>query len=105
MVADLHGRASHGIVDEALTILENLEHRGATGADVDSGDGAGILLQMPDSFIRDVFGDQVPARGSYGVGFWMLPRDTPRAELTSAIEKHFTRLGLATLAWRDVPVA
>ena len=105
MIADLTASPSHATVSDALTILENLEHRGATGADVDSGDGAGILLQMPDSFIRDVFGDQVPARGSYGVGFWMLPRDTPRAELTSAIEKHFTRLGLATLAWRDVPVA
>ncbi|HEY5120420.1 MAG TPA: glutamate synthase central domain-containing protein, partial [Acidimicrobiales bacterium] len=104
MIADLSARASHETVNDALTILENLEHRGATGADVDSGDGAGILLQMPDSFIRQVFGDVVPDAGHYGIGFWMIPRDADREEITAAIAERFARLGLATLAWRDVPV-
>ena len=104
MIADLTGAATHATVDDALTILENLEHRGATGADVDSGDGAGILLQMPDSFIREVFGGVVPPAGDYGVGFWMLPRDADRDALTAAITERFTALGVTTLAWRDVPV-
>ena len=104
MIADLTARATHATVADALTILENLEHRGATGADVDSGDGAGILLQMPDSFIRDVFGDVVPDAGTYGVGFWMIPRDVDRDQVTEAISDRFASLGLSTLGWRDVPV-
>jgi glutamate synthase (NADPH/NADH) large chain len=104
MIADLTARPSHATVADALTILENLEHRGATGADVDSGDGAGILLQMPDSFIRKVFGDVVPEAGSYGVAFWMVPRDADREEFTAAVVSRFQRVGLATTAWRDVPV-
>ena len=104
MIADLTARATHDTVADALTILENLEHRGATGADVDSGDGAGILLQMPDSFIRDVFGDVVPDAGTYGVGFWMIPRDVDRDQVTEAISDRFASLGLSTLGWRDVPV-
>ncbi len=105
MIADLTARASHATVSDALTILENLEHRGATGADADSGDGAGILVQMPDSFIRAVFGDVVPASGDYGVGFWMIPRHLERDRATSAIADRFARHGLVTLAWRDVPVS
>ena len=104
MIADLTARASHDTVSDALTILENLEHRGATGADVDSGDGAGILLQMPDAFIRDVFGDVVPAAGEYGVGAWMISRDADAALVTTDIARRFADVGLATLAWRDVPV-
>ncbi len=104
MIADLTARATHATVSDALTILENLEHRGATGADVDSGDGAGILLQMPDTFIRAVFGAIVPDPGTYGVGFWMIPRASDRVGTTSAIAQRFDRLGLSTLAWRDVPV-
>ncbi|NNN07862.1 MAG: glutamate synthase large subunit [Acidimicrobiaceae bacterium] len=104
MIADLTAQATHATVSDALTILENLEHRGATGADVDSGDGAGILLQMPDVFIREVFGDIVPALGAYGIGFWMIPRDADREQLTAGIAERFQQLGLATLAWRDVPV-
>ncbi len=104
MIADLTARATHATVSDALTILENLEHRGATGADVDSGDGAGILLQMPDAFIRAVFGAIVPDPGTYGVGFWMIPRASDRDGTISAIAERFERLGLSTLAWRDVPV-
>ena len=105
MIADLSARPTHATVADALTILENLEHRGATGADVDSGDGAGILLQMPDSFVRDVFGDIVPPAGEYGVGFWMIPRDADRDQVRDEIAERFARVGVTTLAWRDVPVA
>ena len=104
MIADLTARASHDTVSDALTILENLEHRGATGADVDSGDGAGILLQMPDGFVREVFGDVVPATGEYGIGAWMIARDADTAAVTAQIAERFREVGLTTLAWRDVPV-
>ena len=102
MIADLTGAASFATVDDALTILENLEHRGATGADVDSGDGAGILLQMPDAFVRDVFDVVVPDRGAYGLAQWMASNvsDTQR----TALEAVFARVGLRTLGWRSVPV-
>ena len=76
MVADLTGHATHATVSDALTILENLEHRGATGADADSGDGAGLLVQMPDSFVREVFGTVVPDAGDYGMAYWMIPKRT-----------------------------
>ncbi len=104
MVADLTGSPTHATVTDALTILENLEHRGATGADADSGDGAGILLQMPDAFIRDVFGEVVPAKGGYGVAFWMIPRDLDVARVRQGIDEVLTRVGLRSSGWRDVPV-
>src|ERR1700677_4253745 len=99
MVADLTGRTTNETVRDALTILENLEHRGATGSDVDSGDGAGILTQLPDSFIRDVFED-VPELGSYGIAQWMVPRDADVAALRHEIDTEFARVGLATQDWR-----
>ena len=102
MVADLTAAATHATVDDALSILEHMEHRGATGADVDSGDGAGILMQMPDAFIRDVF-DTVPERGSYGIAFWMIGAGAP-ADIDARLENHFAALGLTTLGWRAVPV-
>ncbi len=104
MVADLTGRATHATVQDALTILENLEHRGATGSDIDSGDGAGILTQMPDGFIRATFGDVVPAPGEYGVAQWMVPPSHDLATLQSDIDRAFERVGLCSLGWRAVPV-
>jgi glutamate synthase (NADPH) large chain len=103
MVADLTGRASNDTVRDALTILENLEHRGATGSDVDSGDGAGILTQLPDAFIREVF-DAVPPTGHYGIAHWMVPPATDLVELRREIDLDLTRVGLTSRAWRDVPV-
>jgi len=103
MVADLTAAATHATVTDALTILENMEHRGATGADVDSGDGAGILMQMPDAFIRDIFGGDVPERGSYGVAFWMISANAPD-DIETTIDEHFAARGLTTLGWREVPV-
>src|SRR5690348_18105819 len=67
-VATLTGDASHGLVEQALTVLRNLEHRGATGAEPDSGDGAGILVQIPDTFLRAVTGFPLPDAGFYAAG-------------------------------------
>ena len=103
IVADLTARASHATVVDALTILENLEHRGAVGADPDSGDGAGLLIQIPDEFVRGVFGAVVPPVGAYGLAQWMIPpaNDTPATR--AAIDVALTRVGLVSLAWREVP--
>ena len=104
MVADLTGRATNATVVDALTILENLEHRGATGADVDSGDGAGVLIQMPDGFIRSLFGDLVPALGEYGVAHWMIPTELDTRDVQDVIDQELGRLGLMSAGWRTVPV-
>src|SRR3984885_6118399 len=79
LVAKLWGEASHAVVEKALDALENLEHRGAEGADPNTGDGAGILLQIPDAFMRGaVAGVELPAPGRYGVGVCYLPTDPER---------------------------
>ncbi|MEU1949825.1 hypothetical protein ABZ554_47085, partial [Streptomyces sp. NPDC020125] len=73
-VATLTGEASHELVEQALTVLRNLEHRGATGSEPDSGDGAGILVQVPDAFLRaSVTGFELPEAGAYAVGIAFLP--------------------------------
>ncbi len=104
MVADLRDTPTHATILDALTILENLEHRGATGSDVDSGDGAGMLVQMPDGFVRAVFGDAVPAAGEYGVAQWMIPRDANDEALRRMIDEVLVRVGLVSVGWRPVPV-
>jgi glutamate synthase (NADPH/NADH) large chain len=104
MVADLTGRATNATVRDALTILENLEHRGATGADVESGDGAGILTQMPDSFIREIFDAPIPERGSYGVASWMIAPSLDMELVRATCDEVFSRVGLVSGGWRDVPV-
>ena len=79
LVAKLKGEPSHTVVEKALGALENLEHRGAEGADPNTGDGAGILLQIPDAFFRGVAaGVELPPLGRYGVGVCYLPTDTER---------------------------
>ena len=105
MVADLTGSSTHATVSDALTILENLEHRGATGADVDSGDGAGVLVQMPDAFVREVFGPVVPPKGDYGIAFWMIPRHGDLDLIRSTIDEVLARVGLTSIGWREVPVS
>jgi glutamate synthase (NADPH/NADH) large chain len=104
MVADLTGRTTFETIADALTILENLEHRGATGADIDSGDGAGILLQMPDRFIRDHFGTNLPPLGEYGIAHWMIPKHLDVTEVRSTIDHVLSRVGLVSGGWREVPV-
>jgi len=104
-VATLSGQASHDIVDHALTALRNLEHRGASGAEPDSGDGAGILVQVPDAFLRAVAGFPLPEPGSYAVGLAFLPDDDAAARAAVAVVERLARAeGLAVLGWRDVPV-
>jgi len=103
MVADLTATPTHKNVFDALTILENMEHRGATGADTGSGDGAGLLIQMPDSFIREVF-DNVPALGEYGVAFWMIPKHLVIGDVQSTIDKSLAKVSLKSAGWRVVPV-
>ncbi|WP_179714430.1 glutamate synthase large subunit [Nocardioides lianchengensis] len=104
-VATLTGVASHDIVAKALTALRNLEHRGAAGAEPNSGDGAGILMQVPDAFLRAVAGFDLPAAGAYAVGTAFLPGNADEVASTRArIEEIATEEGLAVLGWRDVPV-
>src|SRR5215217_3699533 len=77
-VARLSGEPSHETVQRAIIALENLEHRGAAGADPNTGDGAGILLQLPDEFLRGVIGEELPPLGAYGVCVCFLPREEAR---------------------------
>ena len=78
LVARLDAVPSHETVRRGLTALANLEHRGASGADADTGDGAGILLQIPDAIFRDELGTELPRPGAYGVGVLFLPMDGER---------------------------
>jgi glutamate synthase domain-containing protein 2/glutamate synthase domain-containing protein 1/glutamate synthase domain-containing protein 3 len=106
LVAKLWGEASHAVVEKALDALENLEHRGAEGADPNTGDGAGILLQIPDAFLRAaVAGVELPPTGGYGVGVCYLPPDPDRRVLLEhLIEERIAAEGQRPIFWRDVPV-
>lgn len=105
-VATLTGEASHALVEQALTVLTNLEHRGATGSEPDSGDGAGILLQVPDAFLRDEVTFELPEAGAYAVGIAFLPSDAQEAaKAVARIETMAGEEGLDVLGWRVVPVA
>ncbi|WP_199421783.1 glutamate synthase large subunit [Actinotalea solisilvae] len=104
-VATLRGTPGRDIVDAALTALLNLDHRGAVGAETDSGDGAGILTQIPDAFLRDVVDAELPAPGRYAIGMAFLPTDQDaQHHAVEGIEKLVVDEGLELLAWRDVPV-
>jgi glutamate synthase (NADPH/NADH) large chain len=104
MVADMHGRRSRDIVDKAITALLNLEHRGAQGAEPHSGDGAGILIQVPDQFLRAVVEFDLPAEGSYATGIAFLPQSSKDAAAAcEAVQKIVEAEGLEVLGWRDVP--
>src|SRR3954454_13518871 len=104
-VARLDAVPTHQAVSRALTALENLEHRGAAGADADTGDGAGILVQMPDAFLRGTGELRLPARGAYGVAVCFLPqRGSRRVELEQLLEATVEAEGQTVLGWRDVPV-
>jgi len=106
LVAKLWGEASHAVVEKALEALENLEHRGAEGADPNTGDGAGILMQIPDAFIRGaVAGIELPAPGRYGIGVCYLPSDPERRLVVEQlIEETIAGEGQRAIWWRDVPV-
>ncbi|UER54249.1 glutamate synthase large subunit [Kineosporiaceae bacterium SCSIO 59966] len=105
-VATLRGEAGHDVVEHALTALRNLDHRGAVGAEADTGDGAGILTQVPDAFLREVSGLDLPARGTYAVGTAFLPDDDAEAAAAVAgIERLADQEDLRVIGWRDLPVA
>ena len=108
VVADIQGRQSHRIIQEGLEVLINLGHRGAAGSDPETGDGAGILLQMPHAFFRREthrLGFPLPPDGHYGVGMVFLPpQPEAAAKAQSLIADVITAEGLEPLGWRDVPV-
>src|ERR671921_1849778 len=104
-VARLDGKPTHETVQRAVVALENLEHRGAAGADPNPGDGAGILLQMPDAFMRAVLDEDLPPRVAYGVCVCFLPHEQDRREeLEALLERAVTDEGQRVVAWRDIPV-
>ena len=106
MVATLRGTAGHDIIATALDALRHLEHRGAIGSDAGTGDGAGIITQIPDGFLRAVLPFPLPAAGRYAVGTAFLPTDeTERAQQKAGIERIAAEEGLRVLGWRAVPVA
>ncbi len=107
-VADIKGRKSHKIIEQGLTVLANLTHRGAVGADPLAGDGTGMLLQIPDRFFREEMaaaGVELPPAGEYGVGMVFLPRDpVDRVIAENMVVETVVREGQLVLGWRDVPV-
>lgn len=103
MVVNIHGNKSHELVDNALKVLENMRHRGAEGADGKTGDGAGIMLQIPHEFIL-LQGIPVPEKGHYGTGLVFLPKDKERQqEILSIIIEEIEREGLNLMRLRTVP--
>src|ERR1700688_2849959 len=103
---DMSGRRSRDIVDKAITALLNLEHRGAQGAEPHTGDGAGILLQVPDEFLRAVVEFDLPEYGSYATGIAFLPQSSrDAATACEAVEKIVEAKGREVLRWRPVPTA
>jgi glutamate synthase (NADPH/NADH) large chain len=104
-VADLHGRRSHDVVAKGLSALIRLDHRGARGAEYNTGDGAGIMIQVPDDYYRAVAGFTLPAPGFYATGLVFLPNDAAEAaRAVKVIEKYAIVEGGEVLGWRDVPV-
>src|SRR5262249_12789545 len=106
-IADIKGRKSHKLIEDALTILLNLEHRGAVGADPRAGDGAGILVQIPHKFFARKtaeLGFTLPSPGEYAVAFLFMPRDPEwRQAIRDVYEEITAREGLRVLGWREVP--
>jgi len=100
-VADLSGRGGHDVVTRALRVLCHLEHRGAKGGDPGTGDGAGILTQLPDEFFRAVCGFALPGPGSYAAGLAFISAERP--VVSQAVEQLAAAEGLIVLGWRDVP--
>ena len=103
MVVNIHGNKSHELVDNALKVLENMRHRGAEGADNKTGDGAGIMLQIPHEFIL-LQGIPVPEKGKYGTGLVFLPKDEKKQQdILSIMIEEIEREGLQLMHLRNVP--
>nr|MSZ95338.1 hypothetical protein [Actinomycetota bacterium] len=104
MVATLRGTAGHDIVETAMTALRNLEHRGAVGSDAGTGDGAGILSQLPDRFLRSVAGFELPEVGAYAAGIVFIHQDESIDTFKASFETLAEEEGLRVLGWREVPI-
>src|SRR5262245_3911226 len=103
-VVHIKGQRSHDIIRKALTVLINLEHRGACGCEANTGDGAGILIQTPDAFFRRVVSFALPAAGTYGAGLVFLPHDeSDRDRIKETIARITAEEGQTLLGWREVP--
>src|SRR3954466_16161711 len=106
-VANMHGKKSHKILADALQVLRNLDHRGASGAEINTGDGAGVLLQMPHAFFVEACKASritLPEAGHYGVGLIFLPRNpTVRRKVEEKFEQVVQAEGQVFLGWRTVP--
>jgi len=98
-IADLSGSRRHDTVARALTVLQNLEHRGAQGADPETGDGAGITTQMPDEFLRAVAGFDLPPAGSYAAGLAFLDPEADQDAVRHAVGQLAAAEGLTVLGW------
>ncbi|MCB4756398.1 MAG: glutamate synthase large subunit [Elusimicrobia bacterium] len=107
-VADIKGRASHQIIEDGITVLENLAHRGASGSDPETGDGAGLLIQVPHEFLKHECGPlniSLPGPGDYGVGLVFLPKDRSEQQVClRTLKETVEEEGALVLGWRDVPV-
>src|SRR4051812_19989624 len=103
-IVHMKGLRSHDIVQRGIGALCNLQHRGASGSEVNTGDGAGLLIQMPDAFLREVVDFGLPREGQYAAGIAFLPRDPARADdVAGKIGKLAESEGLRVLGWREVP--
>ena len=106
-VVNTDGTRSHAIIEKGIEVLKNLEHRGAIGADMNTGDGAGILFQIPDAFFRregEILGYHLPETGCYGIGMIFMHRSSNLAEKCRAlVEKCIDDNGLGFIGWREVP--
>ena len=103
-LVDMKGRKSHAIVQQGLQVLINLAHRGACGCEENTGDGAGIMVQTPDKFLRKVAPAPLPPAGEYGVGLVFMPHDAAAREtITEIFARIIAEEGQTLLGWRDVP--
>lgn len=104
-IVNIDGRKNHQIIENGLQILKNLAHRGAVGADPKAGDGAGILLQLPDAFFRKVISLELPESGNYAVGMIFMPKSqSGQAEARGVVERYVLDEGQSVICWRKVPV-
>src|SRR5882724_7359185 len=106
-VVNVRGKKSHQIIQQALKVLRNLDHRGACGCEANTGDGAGILMQVPHGFLQkqcEKLGFKLPKPGQYGVGFVFMPQDPPeRQQCERVFERIVKEEGLKLIGWRTVP--
>src|SRR4051812_6540051 len=104
-IVHMKGLRSHDIVQHGIGALCNLQHRGALGSEINTGDGAGLLLQIPDLFLREVVDFDLPREGAYATGIAFLPQGSEKAdEAARGVDKICQSEGLRVLGWRDVPI-